>query len=173
MADSRSGADGAFLNAGGIRAEIDAGPITLQDALTVFPFGNSNVEMTFTGSQLWTIFEGIFSRVNQVNGRAVTSGIQVSKSFKIKYNNAQPEGKKLISMEIGGSPVEAEKVYTMVTLDFMATGGDNMWEARKDYTLLDTMDEVWAKYVEKVTPISQEIEGRLVETTETVQILPI
>ncbi|KAI5797613.1 5'-nucleotidase [Geopyxis carbonaria] len=168
MADFRpTTADGAMINAGGIRAEIDAGDITLQMALECFPFGNSIVELTFTGAQLWDIFEGIYSRVNQGNGRAVTSGVQVSKSIRLAYNNDNPAGSRLISLEIGGAAVELAKTYTIATLDFLAGGGDNFWEPRTDFTTLDTMDEVWAEYVKEKSPIDYKLDGRLEVSTET------
>jgi 2',3'-cyclic-nucleotide 2'-phosphodiesterase (5'-nucleotidase family) len=39
-----STADFALVNAGGIRATIDEGPITRGEVLTSFPFGNAVVE---------------------------------------------------------------------------------------------------------------------------------
>ena len=51
--------DFALINAGGIRATIDVGDITRGEVLTSFPFGNSIVELEFTGKDLWTVLEGI------------------------------------------------------------------------------------------------------------------
>ncbi|KAA8895490.1 5'-nucleotidase [Sphaerosporella brunnea] len=168
MEDYRSAAAAAaIINAGGIRAEIDAGNITLQQSLECFPFGNSIVELAFTGEQLWSIFEGIVSGVNQANGQEVTSFVQVSRSIRLTYNPANPAGTKLITLKIKDSPVVFSKSYTIATLDFLATGGDNFWAARSDFVTLDTMDEVWADYVRKTTPISYELDGRISTTTET------
>ncbi|KAI5859001.1 5'-nucleotidase [Tricharina praecox] len=159
---------GAIINAGGIRAEIDAGKITLQQALECFPFGNSIVELDFTGEQLWTIFEGIASRLNQENGLAVTSMVQVSRSIRLTYNPTNPVGSRLITLKIKAQPIDLTKTYTISTLDFLATGGDNFWAPRTDFVTLDTMDEVWADYVREVTPISYVLDGRIATTTETV-----
>ncbi|KAF8253789.1 Metallo-dependent phosphatase, partial [Wilcoxina mikolae CBS 423.85] len=139
---------GAIINAGGIRAEID-GPanITLQQALECFPFGNSVVELDFAGEQLWDIFEGIVSDVNQKNSLAVTSFVQVSRSIRFTYNPKNPVGSKLITLNIKGQPIDLTKTYTVSTLDFLATGGDNFWTARNDFASLETMDQVWANYV--------------------------
>ena len=38
--------DFAFMNPGGIRADIDAGPITWGELFTTQPFGNDLVKMT-------------------------------------------------------------------------------------------------------------------------------
>lgn len=128
----------------------------------------SIVELDFTGEQLWTIFEGIASRLNQENGLAVTSMVQVSRSIRLTYNPTNPVGSRLITLKIKAQPIDLTKTYTISTLDFLATGGDNFWAPRTDFVTLDTMDEVWADYVREVTPISYVLDGRIATTTETV-----
>lgn len=118
---------GAIINAGGIRATIDEGPITRGEVLTSFPFGNAIVEVSFTGEELWKVFEGIVGGVSLFDNEKVTSFVQVSKEIRLTYNPANNNGSKLISLEIGESPVEMDKEYTIVTLDFLAGGGDNFW----------------------------------------------
>lgn len=133
--------------------------------------GNSIVELNFTGEQIWNILEGIVSVVNQENGLPITSFVQVSKSIRFTYNPKNAVGKRLITLTIKGNPIDLTKTYVISTLDFMATGGDNFWPAKTsaDFTTFDTIDEVWADYVRKVTPISYELDGRIATTTETVQ----
>ncbi|KAI5821305.1 5'-nucleotidase [Pyronema omphalodes] len=173
MAAYRPEVDGAIINSGGMRSEIDAGNITQQQALECFPFGNAIAELTFTGADLWTVFEGIASRVNQKNGRAVTSSAQVSKEIRITFNPTNPVGSRLVTLQIGGKPVEATKVYKIATLDFLATGGDNFWDPRKDFAALNPMDQVWSDYVTKMSPIAVELDGRIATTTETTQQKPV
>lgn len=47
----------AILNGGGIRANIDAGPITVGEILQVMPFGNTVGRVTVTGAQLKAALE--------------------------------------------------------------------------------------------------------------------
>ena len=159
---------GAIINAGGIRAEVDAGNITLQQALECFPFGNSIAELEFTGAQLWDIFEGIVSKTNVVNNMVVTSFVQVSRSIRFTYNPDNAIGSRLITLSIKGNPIDLTKTYLISTLDYLATGGDNFWPARSDFSSLDTMDEVWARYVTAVSPINYAVDGRISKTTETI-----
>lgn len=159
--------DFAIINAGGIRAEIDIGPITRGAVLSAFPFGNSIVELSFSGEELWKIFEGTVSHVSVFNGRAVTSFIQVSAEVKLEYNPANDVGKRLISLQIGGKNVDLAKKYTVVTLDFLAGGGDNIWEKRADSITLDMQDEVLVQYLEKKSPVEPKISGRIVKTDKT------
>lgn len=157
-----------IINAGGIRAEIDAGNITLQQALECFPFGNSITELDFTGAQLWTIFENIVSGVSSANGLAVTSFVQVSRSIRFTYNPANAVGSRLITLAIKGQAIDLAATYRISTLDYLATGGDNFWASRSDFVTLGTMDQVWAEYVKTKSPISYVTDGRIATTTDTV-----
>jgi 2',3'-cyclic-nucleotide 2'-phosphodiesterase (5'-nucleotidase family) len=115
-------ADFALINAGGIRATIDEGPITRGEVLTSFPFGNSIVEITLSGDDLWRVLEGIVSGVNEFNGEEVTSFLQVSRGIKIEYNPENNNGSKLVSVTVGGEALDREAEYNIVTLDFLAGG---------------------------------------------------
>ena len=51
--------------------------------------------------------------------------IQIS-GVKVTYDKKAEAGNRIISMVLAdGTPVEMDKYYTVVTNDFMATGGDN------------------------------------------------
>jgi 5'-nucleotidase len=49
----------------------------------------------------------------------------------------------------------------MVTLDFLAGGGDNFWEPREEYAALDLQDVVLTNYVVSESPINIELAGRI------------
>ncbi|KAI0779334.1 Metallo-dependent phosphatase-like protein [Fomes fomentarius] len=169
--NSTDNVDFALVNAGGIRATIDEGEITRGEVLTSFPFGNAVVELEFEGKDLWTVFEGIVSRVNQVNGRVVTSGFQVSKNIVVQYNPNATNGSKIVDIEIKGKSVAKESgdKFKVITVDFLASGGDNFWEPKKDVVVLDTLDEVLTRYIESFgdKEIDIALEGRIVETDAT------
>lgn len=160
------GSDFALINSGGIRADIDAGPVTRGEALTAFPFGNSVVQLTFTGEEIWKIIQGIVSGVSQFNNHEVTSFFQVSEGVRVEYNpgNENGSGGRLVSLEIGGEPVQLEKEYSVVTLDFLAGGGDNFWEKRQNFITLDLQEEVFAQYLQEKSPVNIVVSGRIVKT---------
>lgn len=110
-------ADFALINAGGIRAAIDEGPITRGEVLTSFLFGNSIVEITLSGEQVWTVLEGIVSGVNLENGEEVTSFFQISTRIQVGYNPDNNNGSKLISITVGDGPIDNATDYNIVTLD--------------------------------------------------------
>ena len=155
----------ALTNAGGIRASIDVGPITRGEVLTAFPFGNAVVEIVLSGQQLWDVLAGIVARVNKANGKAVTSFLQVSRGIKIEYQptNSPDNGVgTLAAVTIGGEKLDLTKQYKVVTIDFVAGGGDNFFsEAFANLVVLDMLDEVLVNYIEKTTPVDVRIEGRI------------
>ena len=165
MEDYRS--NGAIINAGGMRSEIDAGNVTLQQAIECFPFGNALVELDFTGADLWDAFEGIVSKENVKNKQIVTSFVQVSRSIRFTYNPSNPVGSRLITLSIGGQPIDLTKTYKITTLDYLASGGDNFWPAQTNFVILDPIDVVWAKYVTARSPVNYDLQGRIGTTSDT------
>ncbi|RYP05647.1 hypothetical protein DL764_003656 [Monosporascus ibericus] len=159
--DGGSDAVFAIVNAGGIRASIEQGPITRGEVLTSFPFGNAVVEVTYTGEELWNIFEGLVSGVNQYNGEEVSSFFQVSTGVKVEYNPDNEVGQRLVRLTVGGSPVDEAAEYVIVTIDFLTGGGDNFLEPVDDAIVLDTMDEVLVRYIGENSPIDFELDGRI------------
>ena len=58
--DDEQGAVAAFMNPGGVRADLDAGPVTYEEAFTVQPFGNNLTTLDLTGAQLDCLLEQQF-----------------------------------------------------------------------------------------------------------------
>ena len=153
--------DFAIINAGGIRATIDQGDITRGEVLTSFPFGNSIVQIEVDGRYLWEVLEGIVTGVNVANGKAVTSFLQLSTGIKVEYNPKNNNGTKLVAVTIGGQPLDNSTTYQVVTLDFIAGGGDNFFTPTTDFVSLDTQDEVLTQYILAQTPVDIKIDGRI------------
>lgn len=155
--------DFALINAGGIRATIDQGDITRGEVLTSFPFGNSIVQVAITGKVLWEALEGIVTGINVANGEEVTSFFQISSGIKVQYNPNNANNTKLISVTIGDQPLKNDTTYQMVTLDFIAGGGDNFFEPTTDFVSLDTQDEVLTQYIQAKSPVDIKLDGRIEE----------
>jgi 2',3'-cyclic-nucleotide 2'-phosphodiesterase (5'-nucleotidase family) len=129
--------DAAIINAGGIRASISEGTVTRGDVLTSFPFMNGIADLTWSGQQILDIFEGIASKFSTLSHHETTSFIQVSKQIKFSWNPSNTNQTRLITFEINGQQVDPSKNYTLVALDFMATGGDYFWAPRTDFATLE------------------------------------
>lgn len=152
----------AITNAGGIRASIDEGPITRGKVLTAFPFGNAVVEVTLSGDQIYRTLEGIVSKVNQDNGRPVTSFLQVSSGISIEYNPSAANGSRLVSVTIGGAPLGRTAEYRVVTIDFLAGGGDNFFSPPlTNFITLNTLDQVLVDHIGAKSPVNIALDGRI------------
>ncbi|KAH7069818.1 Metallo-dependent phosphatase-like protein [Paraphoma chrysanthemicola] len=153
--------DFALINAGGVRATIDEGDITRGEVLTSFPFGNAIVQIGLTGKQIWEVLEGIVSGVNVANNKPVTSFFQVSQGIKVDYNPKAANGSRLVEVKIGGEPLQNSTTYQIVTLDFLAGGGDNFFNKTTDFITLDTQDEVLTQYIQAQSPVNIKLDKRI------------
>ncbi|KAL0574758.1 hypothetical protein V5O48_007205 [Marasmius crinis-equi] len=156
-------ADACILNAGGIRATIEAGPITIGEVLTSFPFGNLVSDVTFTGADLWKVFEGIVSKINQWNNQAVTSFVQVSSTLRFTYNPNNAAGSRLVSLSINNETItkDSSKEYKIVTWDFLASGGDSFWPAKEGFNTLDSQDQALIQYLHEKETVDVKLDGRI------------
>jgi 5'-nucleotidase len=121
-----TGSQIAFMNAGGIRADLlypsspvgeGDGNVTYGEAFTVQPFGNSLVTMTLTGAQIDSLLE-----------RQFTGGIgilQVSNGFAYTWSVSAPAGEKVSAITLNGLPISPATSYRVTVNSFLADGGDN------------------------------------------------
>jgi 2',3'-cyclic-nucleotide 2'-phosphodiesterase (5'-nucleotidase family) len=155
--------DFALINNGGIRSAISAGPVTWGDVSSVFPFGNTVVQLEMRGSDVRDMFEGTLSRTYPNTDRRVTSGVQVSRGVEVRYNPDNASGHQVVEVFVGGEPLDDDHVYQVVTLDFVATGGDNIMPVVDTAVFSnETVDKVLSDYIEAHSPIQQELQQRIV-----------
>jgi len=116
----------AMTNGGGLRVPVPAGDITAGILYEVMPFDNTLYTMKLSGADVKANIEhGI---MNDDIGWVAISGV------KAVYNPEAEAGNRITSMVLeDGTPIEMDKYYTVVTNDFMFTGGDNYnFENSKD-----------------------------------------
>jgi 2',3'-cyclic-nucleotide 2'-phosphodiesterase (5'-nucleotidase family) len=98
-----SGAEIAFENAGGLRADLPAGTVTNGNVLDALPFLNSLVVCRMTGAQIREVLE---------QGLSLERGLIQVSGIRAIYDLSRPIGRRLISLQIGDRPVENERTYT-------------------------------------------------------------
>ena len=116
----------AMTNGGGLRVPVPAGEITAGILYEVMPFDNTLYTMKLSGADVKANIEhGI---MNDDIGWVQISGVRAT------YNPNAEAGNRITSMVLeDGTPVEMDKFYTVVTNDFMFTGGDKYnFENSKD-----------------------------------------
>jgi len=122
----KAGVQIAMTNGGGLRVPVPAGDITAGILYEVMPFDNTLYTMKLSGADVKANIEhGI---MNEDIGWIQIAGVRVT------YNSKAEAGNRITSMVLeDGTPVEMDKYYTVVTNDFMFTGGDNYnFENSKD-----------------------------------------
>ncbi|KHN97263.1 5'-nucleotidase precursor [Metarhizium album ARSEF 1941] len=155
--------DFAIINAGGVRATIGQGNITRGQVITAFPFSNAVTQLKYSGADLRKTLEGCVSRVNQFNQRKTSSWFQVSSNIVIEYNESRDVGSRLVNVIIGGKALDDKAEYNVVTVDFVAGGGDNLLKPGAELVTLETLDQVLVAYIREHTPLRNALQKRVVQ----------
>jgi len=177
IADSmrlNSGAQIAIMNGGGVRASIEAGDISLGEALTVQPFSNLLATFRLTGANLILALENGVSGIVATDGVVSRDGLagrfpQVS-GIRYSYDPSQAVGSRIVSVELDNgdgtfSAIEPDTLYTVVTNGFMRTGGDG-YSILNDQAInpydFGTLDvDVTVAYMLSLGTVTPALEGRI------------
>ena len=135
-------------NFGGIRADMPQGEVILDDLLSMFPFKNHLVYLEHKGSTIRRIIEEMAASRFQVLG-----GVRV----------VVKDG-KVESIEIGGEPLQDDKVYGVTTVSFLLHGGDGLFMANDalsmtEYHDINVIDAV-LEYVAAETAAGRSLEAK-------------
>ncbi|KAJ3180957.1 hypothetical protein HDU87_001605 [Geranomyces variabilis] len=120
-------ADICFTNTGGLRASIEGGDVTYADVLTVLPFGNVDVDFTYTGQQIIDLLERVYAGHNKITNAPVISLPQWS-GIKFTFDPTKPEFSRISNVVVGSAPIVLTKSYTLCTNDFVSAGGDGIMD---------------------------------------------
>lgn len=115
-------ADIAFMNPGGIRADlvVEPGkPTTMSDLLAIQPFGNDIVVLTLSGQQLWDILQRQLPK-----GDAQPRLLQPSSTLRYQWRSGADGMPQLGEILVDGQPLERTRDYRIVVNNFLSEGGD-------------------------------------------------
>ena len=158
----KAGVQIAMTNGGGLREPttpvIPAGDITAGKLYEVMPFDNTLYTMKLSGADIKANIEhGI---MNEDIGWIQISGVRVT------YNPKAEAGNRITSMVLeDGTSVEMDDYYTVVTNDFMFTGGDkyNFENAKDGLDTFVPIRDALMEAVEKAGVISPKKQNWLSE----------
>ncbi len=133
----QTGADVAFMNGGGIRADIAVGDITYNDLLSVFPYSNTICVAEVTGSQIRDALEMGARNYPEENGGflqtaglsyIIRSSIPSSVQMDEKGNFLGVDGEyRVTDIKVNGEDLDLEQVYTLASHSYMLKSyGDGM-----------------------------------------------
>ena len=156
-----SGADIAFMNSGGIRAELPAGELIYADVFAVSPFDNYVAVARLTGQQ---VLDMVTVGASGQRGIFQTSGLRYTV-------DASKEGRdRIVAITLAsGEPLKLDTVYNVAMPDFVAAGGDGTQDIMKSVlsdqlqvfhatTIREVLIEQWKK---EPQPLAPRVEGRI------------
>ena len=124
----QSGADIAVENGGGVRTDIAAGDVTLNDILKVHPFGNYLTVIEATGQQILDALEwGSRSVPSENGGFLQVSGLTyeihsyIESSCKADENGmfVSVDGERRVqNVKVNGEPIDPDATYTLAGTNY-------------------------------------------------------
>jgi len=153
----------AIANGGGLRASIDAGPVTMGEVLTVLPFQNTLSTFEVTGEVIVAALENGVSQVEEGAGRFP----QVA-GLKYTFDPAAPAGSRVSEVMVKAgedwAPIDPATVYKAVTNNYVRGGGDGyamFRSAANAYDFGPDLADVTAEYLAKMQPYQPFTDGRI------------
>ncbi|WP_417725232.1 bifunctional metallophosphatase/5'-nucleotidase [Salipiger sp.] len=153
------GIDVAIANGGGLRASIDAGPVTMGEVLTVLPFQNTLSTFQVKGATLVEALENGVSQIEEGGGRFP----QVS-GMSFTVDPSAEAGSRISDVMIAGAPVDPEKTYGVVSNNYVRNGGDGykmFITAENAYDFGPDLADVTAEFIAANAPYTPYTDGRI------------
>ena len=160
-------ADIAFVNGGGIRANIDVGEIKLKDIIAVHPYNNMACLIEVTGQQVLDALElgsmaapGELGGFLQVSGLTYTIDATIKSSVEIDDKGAfvAVNGERRVKdVMVGDAPIDAEKTYTLAGHNYMLKLSGDGYSMFKGCNVLK--DEILVDNQVLITYIVEELGG--------------
>ncbi|MCL7382361.1 bifunctional UDP-sugar hydrolase/5'-nucleotidase [Streptomyces sp. 35G-GA-8] len=126
----KGGAQIAFMNPGGIRADLvykasgseGDGVVTYGEAFTVQPFTNMMNAVDLTGAQVITALQQQVSGANEASPKI----LQVSKGFTYTLDMTKTGAARVVtdSVKLNGEAIDPAKTYRVAMNEFLGGGGD-------------------------------------------------
>jgi len=140
------GADVAFVNGGGVRADIAAGDVTYEDIINVHPFGNEACMVETTGQDILDALELGARNYPEENGgflqvSGLTYTIDENVPSSVVTNDEQEFVKvdgayRVTDVKVNGEPLDMDKTYTLASHNYMLKSGGDGFVMFKDDKLL-------------------------------------
>ncbi len=164
------GTDLAIINAGNIRGFFEAGPVDSRQVFEVVPLKNNMVKLKLTEKELIDALKvGAKSYIDPGHkpGIIMPSGLKytMSRNGEIKAASFIDKTGKEVPIDVNNP--DPNKIYTVATDDFLASGGDNLISNKVASGEIDEKfdfdkDKLTCDYIKKLNaPIEIKDDGRI------------
>ena len=163
--------DVAFVNGGGVRADIKKGDITYGDIINVHPFGNTACMIEVTGEQIWQALElGADAYPGESGGFLQVSGIEYTINQCVPSPVVKDEKGGFVKLEgahrvtdvkIGGKALDVKKTYTLGGHNYMLINGGDGYTMFKGSKIL--REEVMPDNQVLIRYITETLKGTVTE----------
>ncbi|MCL2790092.1 MAG: bifunctional metallophosphatase/5'-nucleotidase [Desulfobulbus sp.] len=156
-------ADIALVNSGALRVSLPGGDVAPGHVLGTLPFQNTPLRAKMSGAILLQALEHGIAKYGEGEG----SFLQVS-GLRYAFSPAGQPGQRITSAEVRNKdgrwrPLDKKAIYQVVTLDFVAKGGDGFamlpplqWEEGDKLA-----NDALRVYFEQYSPVEAKLEGRI------------
>jgi 5'-nucleotidase len=155
-----AGTDLAFMNASGLRNDLEAGPITFAMLYDVHPFGNTLVRLTLTGEQVLRLLEQQWSGPHAETPRF----LRVS-GLRYVYDLSKAAGQRIVAIDDArGEALDPARRYSAVANDFIVGGGDHYSVLAEGAGATPLMTDIAAleAYIRRApAPVKAALDGRV------------
>lgn len=159
-------ADVALFNGGSIRAGkvFSPGALTKRDVMAILPYENPIVKIEVKGATLRAALEHGVSRSAEES--APGRFPQIS-GMRFTFDARRAPNSRVISIEVGGQPLDDKKTYTLATNTFIVVNGGDGYTMLKSKTFLVNPENgpvepvVLMNAISADKEIAPEVDGRI------------
>ena len=140
-----NGADVGIMNVNGHRAFMPEGEITMGNLYEIYSFDNTIAFLELKGEDLIKIFDA-YARIG---GAGISSNAHLV-----------AKDQKIVSATLDGKQIDKNKIYNVVTLDYLADGNNSMGAFKNAVKMNDTgitLRDIMIDYVHEQTAQGKEI----------------
>ena len=112
---SAGNSDIGFLNSGAIRADMNAGNLTLEQLINIYPFKDNLTIIELSGKQVRDLIE---YSLTLPYGLGQVSGLNIT------YDSSKNIMERLVDIKVNGEKIIDAKKYTVAVSGYLADGGD-------------------------------------------------
>ncbi|WP_188262443.1 bifunctional metallophosphatase/5'-nucleotidase [Azospirillum tabaci] len=157
--------DAAFINGGNIRGnrQYEAGTVlTRRDIQRELPFRDTIIAVTLPGKALREALEVSAAGVDNQKGSFLHPS-----NMAVVYDLKQPAGSRVVSVTVGGKPLDPNASYSVALPNYLAQGGDGYGMLKSPSASSGASGkllwEIMAQHLTDRGTVSPRIDGRITE----------